>query len=99
MAFIQILQLQEVVMEKGQQCKLGERESVTLLLWEISQFNFLYAISKELLDFAIVQNFSQKKKPLVMDTFHNIYYIIKMNHINENHNIDQVNEMHEKNNT
>jgi hypothetical protein len=38
MAFTQILQLQEVVMEKGQQCKLGERESVTLLLWEISQF-------------------------------------------------------------
>jgi hypothetical protein len=40
--------------------------------------SFLYAICKELLDFAIVQNFSQKKKPLVMDTFHNIYYIMKI---------------------
>lgn len=87
----------------------GDGERSTMQTWWKGKCNltfvgnfpisFLYAICKELLDFAIVKNFSQKKNPLVMDTFHNIYYIMKMNLINENHNIDQVNKMHEKNNT
>ncbi len=66
----------------------GDGERSTMQIWWKGRCNltfvgnfpisFLYAICKELLDFAIVQNFSQKKKPLVMDTFHNIYYIMKI---------------------
>lgn len=66
----------------------GDGERSTMQTWWKGKCNltfvgnfpisFLYAICKELLDFAIVQNFSQKKKPQVMDTFHNIYYIMKI---------------------
>jgi hypothetical protein len=92
MAFTQILQLQEVVMEKGQQCKLGERESVTLLLWEISNF-FPLCNLQGIVGFCNSAKFLTKEK-----TSSHGYLSQHLLH-NENHNINQVNKMHEKKNT